>query len=64
MSDRLEIAGLIVQEIIKAKAAVIVSNVNANTQGKMSLVNEHLSDEAIATTYKKIFAAVNNPSDD
>lgn len=62
MSDRLEIAGLIVQEIIKAKAAVIIST-GANIQGKMDLVEKQLSDEAVAKTYKEIFAIVNNPID-
>lgn len=62
MSDRLEIAGLIVQEIIKAKAAIIIST-GANTAGKMSLVDQQLSDDAVATTYKKIFAIINNPID-
>ncbi|WP_308637708.1 hypothetical protein [Paenibacillus silvisoli] len=54
-----EIAGEIVQEVIKARAQAIA----ASGSPKRELIADFLSDEVIAATYLAVFKAVNESID-
>ncbi|WP_440960562.1 hypothetical protein ACN6KS_22700 [Paenibacillus nitricinens] len=56
-----EIASEILQEIIKAKASIIATASQIDT--KKQMIEEHLGNDAVTETFKKIYLAVVKPID-
>ncbi|MEK3771108.1 hypothetical protein MKY14_21430 [Paenibacillus sp. FSL R5-0887] len=52
-----EVAGEILQEVIKAKTAIITST-TLSWDGKKSAAEDYIGDEALSETFKAIYKAI------